>query len=400
MGGVLGGGTLLLGLAPKWVTDTWTSLLYADVTEQKRGTLAASLDWIGEGSILATLICIAVSGLLYWVVARRNSAAVVVAILCAITLADGWRISKRFLKYEIPARQTDIRQENREVVQFLKQPKAPGRIYTIPGSKIFQQPGYHLFDVPAVAGFHDFTLRRYDQILRELAPVKSLLEARYLQGQKVQYSTADLLASIRPWLNLLAARYIVAPTAIDTEGLGFEKVLTSGSVSVLENETAMPWCYAVPFFQVVGQEQQVLQLLRSGSVDLRSTVLLEEEPETPPATSKATRVEVQLVERNGPDGRFRFRVIADQPVWLVLSENYYPDWHAYVDGQQTQILRANYLWQTVAVAAGEHDVEFHFESAVLKWSRRASLASALILLLGGGLVFLRSRSKGTAPAVA
>jgi hypothetical protein len=400
VGGVLGGATLLLGLAPKWVTDTWTMLLYTDLTEPKLGTLATSLDWIGQGSILAALICLTVSGLLYWVLAKRSSAPVVIAILCAITVADGWRISKRFLKYEIPARQTDIRQENREAVQFLKQPEAPGRIYTIPGNKIFKQPGYHLFDVPAVAGFHDFTLRRYDQVLRELAPVESLLEARYLQGQKVQYSTADLLASIRPWLNLLAARYIVAPTAIDTEGFGFEKVLTSGSVSVLENETAMPWVYAVPSFQVVGQEQQILQLLRSGSVDLRSTVLLEEEPEARAATAQATSVEVQLVERNGHDGRFRFRVIADQPVWLVLSENYYPDWNAYVDGEQTQILRANYLWQAVAVAAGEHDVDFRFESAVLKWSRRATFASALLLLFGGGFVFLRFRSKAPTEAVA
>jgi uncharacterized membrane protein YfhO len=135
-------------------------------------------------------------------------------------------------------------------------------------------------------------------------------------------------------------------------------------------------------------------------VDLRSTVLLEEEPEARAATAQATSVEVQLVERNGHDGRFRFRVIADQPVWLVLSENYYPDWNAYVDGEQTQILRANYLWQAVAVAAGEHDVDFRFESAVLKWSRRATFASALLLLFGGGFVFLRFRSKAPTEAVA
>ncbi len=399
VGGILGGGTLLLGLAPGWVTDTWAMLLYSDLSETNRATLTASLEWIARGGLLAALICACVCALLYWHMSKRQSAAIVVAMLCVITLADGWRISRRFLRYENPARQTDIRRENRRAVDFLKQPEAVGRIFTVPGYRLYQGAGYHLFDVPAVAGFHDFTLRRYDRVLQEIAPVESLLEGRYLRGESIQYSSRELLAAIHPWLNLLAARFIVVPSAIDYSDFGFAEVFTSGQISILANPGAIPWCYAVSGSRVVEDEDEMLQLLRTGSVNLRSMVLLEEEPASQHGGNAETKADVQMVERNAHDGRFRFHVSADQPVWLVLSENYYPDWHAYVDGEPTQIHRANYIWQTIAVPAGEHDIEFRFESTVVKWSRAASLLSALLLLIGGGLTF-REHRRSTADMAA
>ncbi|MBT6144133.1 MAG: hypothetical protein HOH74_01810, partial [Gemmatimonadetes bacterium] len=393
-GGILCGTAFLLGLAPDVVTGIWTSLLYPDMDPTKGAVLASSLEWIGQGAMLTALICAIAVSLLYWQTTRKMATGVIVVALCVLTIGDGWRISRRFLRYEDPAQQTDIRRENQSALRFLQKQEALGRVYEIPSYTLYEQPGYHLFDVPTVGGFHDFTIRRYDHVLRELVRVESMLAARYLKGETIPYSTADLLASIRPLLNLLAVQYLVVPSAIDPAGWGFDKALTSDRVSLLSNDTALPWCYAVPAHQVVTDENELLQMLREGRVDLRSTVLLEQEPPNT-ASSPSLDAQVELLERNAHDGVFRFRVKSTQPSWLVLSENFYPDWRARIDGEPTQIHRANYIWQAVQVDAGEHVVEFRFESAVLRWSRAASLASALFILVGAVILWVRRTRTAT-----
>src|SRR5207253_662842 len=64
---------------------------------------------------------------------------------------------------------------------------------------------------------------------------------------------------------------------------------------------------------------------------------------------------------------------------IVLSEVYYPAWHAYVDGQPTPVYRADHALRAVAVPAGDHDVELRFESATLAAGLAISLATAATL---------------------
>ncbi len=47
--------------------------------------------------------------------------------------------------------------------------------------------------------------------------------------------------------------------------------------------------------------------------------------------------------------------------FVVLSDQFYPGWRAYVDGRESPIYRANYLFRAVPVPAGEHVVEFTYQ---------------------------------------
>jgi uncharacterized membrane protein YfhO len=49
---------------------------------------------------------------------------------------------------------------------------------------------------------------------------------------------------------------------------------------------------------------------------------------------------------------------ADAASILVLSENHYPGWRAYVDGRFTDTLRVDYNLRGVALGPGQHKVEF------------------------------------------
>jgi len=43
---------------------------------------------------------------------------------------------------------------------------------------------------------------------------------------------------------------------------------------------------------------------------------------------------------------------------LFLSDSYYPGWQAYIDGNKTQIYRADFAFRAVLIPKGEHVVEF------------------------------------------
>jgi hypothetical protein len=98
--------------------------------------------------------------------------------------------------------------------------------------------------------------------------------------------------------------------------------------------------------------------------------------------------------------QFTLRVQTDRPALLLLLDNFYPQWHATVDGQPVQVVRANYTFRAVPVPAGQHDVVFHYAADNL---RMPALISALTLLLLGflGIVWPLLKSvRRSAPAAA
>jgi len=46
--------------------------------------------------------------------------------------------------------------------------------------------------------------------------------------------------------------------------------------------------------------------------------------------------------------------------FLFLSDNYYPDWKAKVNGREAKVYRADYSFRAVIVPQGESSIEFSF----------------------------------------
>lgn len=77
---------------------------------------------------------------------------------------------------------------------------------------------------------------------------------------------------------------------------------------------------------------------------------------------------------------------------LVLGEVTYPGWRAYVDDQPVELFEAYGVLRAVAVPAGEHLVEFHFQPATFYAGAAISLVSVLVVLVWGVSSRLRRRS--------
>jgi hypothetical protein len=82
-------------------------------------------------------------------------------------------------------------------------------------------------------------------------------------------------------------------------------------------------------------------------------------------------------------------VQATQPAMLVVSQSYYHDWRATVDGQATELLRANHAFQAVEVPAGRHVVRLVYKDY---WFN-AGAALSVITLGGCAMAWFRMRKQ-------
>jgi hypothetical protein len=83
------------------------------------------------------------------------------------------------------------------------------------------------------------------------------------------------------------------------------------------------------------------------------------------------------------------------PQLAVFSEVYYPKgWNAYINGEISEYIRANYALRAIALPAGNHKIEFRFEPKVIKTGSTISLVSfiLLLLILVGGLWYYRKQN--------
>ncbi len=76
--------------------------------------------------------------------------------------------------------------------------------------------------------------------------------------------------------------------------------------------------------------------------------------------------------------------------FAVFSEIYYKDgWQAYIDGDEKEHIRVNYVLRGLEIPKGSHTVEFKFEPQVIKTGSTIALGSSILLgiLLLGGLFY-------------
>ena len=129
------------------------------------------------------------------------------------------------------------------------------------------------------------------------------------------------------------------------------------------------------------------ELATSGTVDFEDAVILENI--SPPQISDCAPFTgtVSLQDTENPN-RVLIQTESEHPGWVLLADVWYPGWQARVDGQQAQVLRANYLFRAVDVPAGKHVVTFVYRPLSF-W---LGAGVSLLTLLGLAVVARWSRT--------
>jgi hypothetical protein len=232
----------------------------------------------------------------------------------------------------------------------------------------------------------------YRQNNREVSEVNNALNVKYyisdkpLQEYQKEYKQSALSGA--------AARRdpVIPPTACgDT--------WRAGDSYVTENLECFPRAWVVQKVVLMAgdtpEEMMAFLLTRN---NIRNLAVIEENPAFP-LTRKSDVLQPAAVT-DYRSNRVTVEVTLDNPGFLVLSEAWYPDWHAYdvADGGRTElhVYRTNVAMRGVFLKAGKHKVTFIYEPRSYFTGKTITLIAlplTLIALAVCGVVALRRRNR-------
>ncbi len=138
----------------------------------------------------------------------------------------------------------------------------------------------------------------------------------------------------------------------------FSLVYKERSIAVFENKSAMPRVFAVPMdgIEVIPDPQTQLKRIKDPAFDAAHRVILPHAA----AENSGAALTSKLQPLNAGNNSFSLRTETSASSILVLSQIYYPGWHATIDGIETPVLTPDFALCGIALPAGAHEVKFFF----------------------------------------
>ena len=376
---IVGAVVTLLGItgAIGQVAEGFASGIHATTGRNAVGAAATGGSAILWGAASSGLALAAVAVVLGYGADRLTPRLQALALILIVG-TDLWLNARPFWSYVKPYRHDAL-------IERVAATPAPYRVIDLgpayPGSVLAT------FDVPQVLGYHGNELRYYDELL----------------GGQGEWKNLGYL----PLWDLLAVRYVIAPAegrSVDSIP-GFHRVLDTvpilngdaGRARLFERLAPAPYARVVPG-AVKTDSATVIPALIDTRMDFSRIVLFtNDQPVIPEPLKKMPEPSPSRATPTGwQPGRMTVTLdpAPPQPSYLLIAENWYPDWEATVDGQPAQVLRGDYSLLTVALPAGAKVVELAFRSKLYELGRTltmASLGGLLIALLAAVVLPRRAR---------
>lgn len=181
-----------------------------------------------------------------------------------------------------------------------------------------------------------------------------------------------------PLYDFLNARFLIVPKgAPPPDAERWRLAFTSDpTVDLYENERAYPRFFVVHRARSVPSHDAAWAELHQAGFDPQTTVILQGEW---PSGQKDAGADVRLLEYGL--NLLRLEVRSEAPGYLVASEVFYPGWKAWVNGQPTELLRANYAFRAVPVPTGKSEVRMEFHPSSWPIGLAFSLLTATVLVV-------------------
>lgn len=329
-----------------------------------------------DGSIMAAAVlgAVALAAVALLALFRQRGRVPAAAFAIALPLivgADLWRDGRRFWQFQAPAREGMYRDD--PLVTRLQQDTLPFRVLDL--TALMRVNSYPInvlqgHGVPQVLGYFGFEHRYYDELLGGKD------EWRYLIG------------STRLW-DLLAVKYVITPDTMSLPGYRFVlgPVITgAGRPAVLYEAVAPPpYARVVPAVMKLEEERTPGTLAdpRLPGFD-RMVFVPPDAPVTPSALSDfppPSPARAAVTAWRPGAMTVELAPAPPAPSYLLVSENWYVDWRATVDGAEAAVLRGDNSLITVPVPAGARRVDLVYRSAMYERGKIISFI-ALALIVG------------------
>ena len=221
--------------------------------------------------------------------------------------------------------------------------------------------------IDGLGGGEPFRSQRISEVLDEIGyEVSSMYGPVWIKFNDISLNDKISRFSSPQNLNLMSTlniKYVFSSFKLLNLKLIYETTATEKNIPVYvyENPEVMPRIYFAKNVKYINSENSFEELLKVK--DFHEMTLIEATKSDRSPTSGDLDVGLQeasdfdIIEFKSESVKIK---TSGDDGWLIYSDANLPTWEAYIDGQKTDIYTANYLFKSVFVPKGGHEVIFKY----------------------------------------
>jgi len=194
-------------------------------------------------------------------------------------------------------------------------------------------------------------------------------------------------------LDLLGVKFILysSPNSYQDNGTfpenQYKLIWTNLPWQIYENKDVLPRYFLAGDYIVKNTKQDILSNIYNSKLDLFKTLILEENPKIP--IDKSSTGAAALISYT--PNKITFKTETNGNLLLFLSDNYFSDWKATVDGKSWSLQRADYTFRAVPIPKGKHIITMVYDPEAFDLGLKIAGVGILIFIFS--FVYLRIYEK-------
>lgn len=275
---------------------------------------------------------------------------------------------------------------NNELVSYLQQHNNEGRIFGFGEANIATDFAtyYHWYDPNY---YHPLFIQQYGQLVQfgNTNSFKTALPRSDIEIVKDIQLNSSKSQQRQRLLDLLGVTSLVYKKT-ERPLLSTDTILWQNKDwYIIKNYSAMPRVRFASSFEVISNQNTILQRLFSSEFNPAHTIILDKQPR---------------LKLDPKPGFAFFATYAENTVdlfayttgntLLVLNDTYFPGWKAYIDKKEVPIFKANYTFRAIELPKGKHTIQFVYKPLSFKIGLLITHAALVAFLI---CVYIRYKNK-------
>jgi hypothetical protein len=255
-----------------------------------------------------------------------------------------------------------------EVVRTLKQDTSVYRVFVLHETYMHNYLMVH--GIRSTLGYNGSEIHRYDELM----------------GGKNEWANATNPATWPNMFALLGVKYVILGQQVDFPFLeavgGAMRTYEGGPAHLYRVREPVPYSYVVGGALRVSQpDDAVIPTMLDSRFDPRRLLLVP--GDAPVGRDSLSQlpppIDIPVTVREPRPGHLQLELgrPTTDSAYVFVAENYFPDWHATVDGRPAEVVRAQVSLMAVPVPPGAQRVELEFRSASYALGRMITLVTVL-----------------------
>jgi hypothetical protein len=338
-----------LGIIISLLFALWCVVLFNPFTISQVNLMVAKRNLIFPSVLTGIFFCVFVARIIFDTYLKRHRvyiAYIAAIIIISIGFFDVVRGAWKFTPFTSPT----LYYPNTSSISFLANQKRPYRIAVL-DDRIMPSNVNNIYGIESIAGYDPLYDSRYEKFIAAMERGEPNIDPPYGFNRII---TPKNISS--PLFKLLGVKYVLSLS--DITDPKFTDVFQEGETRIYEYSDVLPRAYLIEQVVYESDEKQIFQKMYAPEFHIGKTAIVETKLnliDSPLTSSESVMV------TSYRDDSIEVAIVSGQSRMLFIGNIYDPGWVAKLDGIQTPIYRANYLFMGVIIPPGKHTVLLKYE---------------------------------------